>query len=145
LIKPKIDTSVTGSRIFKAMEGTLYGANVLVVEDGLFNQELFRDILEFAGASVEVVGDGEVAVEEALKNEYDVIFMDMQLPIKDGYKATAELRAKGYQGAIVALTAHAMKGEKERCLKLGCDDYRSKPVPAEKLVELVKKWRKKNK
>jgi signal transduction histidine kinase/CheY-like chemotaxis protein len=115
---------------------------VLLAEDGHDNQVLISTFLTQAGATVNVVGDGRLAVDEALRaaaatTPYEVILMDMQMPVLDGYGATAELRLAGYAGPIVAITAHAMAGDRERCERAGCDDYLTKPVDRAKLVATV--------
>jgi signal transduction histidine kinase/CheY-like chemotaxis protein len=116
--------------------------SILLAEDGHDNQILISTFLTKAGAAVKVVGDGRLAVEEALRaatttEPYDVILMDMQMPVLDGYGAASELRLAGYTGPIVAITAHAMAGDRERCERAGCDDYLTKPVDRAKLVATV--------
>ena len=116
--------------------------NVLLAEDGLDNQLLISTHLTRAGARVTVAENGRVALEMALaaafaKEPFDVILMDMQMPEMDGYAATSELRRKGYTGPIVALTAHAMAGDRERCISAGCTDYLTKPIGRSKLVSAV--------
>jgi len=117
---------------------------ILVAEDNPVNQELARRILEKRGHTVVVASDGlEVldAVESTTDSPFDLVLMDVQMPRMSGLEATVAIREKekgsGRRLPIVALTAHAMKGDKERCLKAGMDDYLSKPVQAGKLLETV--------
>jgi len=115
---------------------------VLVAEDGIDNQRLLSFLLKKAGAEVEVVDNGRSAMERALAaqregNPFAVILMDMQMPVMDGYTSTSQLRAAGYQGTIIALTAHTMSGDRERCLAAGCNDYATKPIHGSKLISLV--------
>ena len=118
---------------------------VLLAEDGIDNQILISTVLRKAGASVVIAENGRLAVERTLAaavagSPVDVVLMDMQMPELDGYGATARLRQKGYRAPIIALTAHAMAGDRERCLNAGCDDYLTKPIHRTRLVETVRRW-----
>lgn len=96
--------------------------------------------LEKMGATVHIVGNGKLAVDEALKYNYDLIYMDMQMPIMDGVQAVSLLRKKNYPGAIVALTANAMKEDQEKCLNAGCDDFISKPINRNLLYSITARY-----
>jgi signal transduction histidine kinase/ActR/RegA family two-component response regulator len=115
---------------------------VLLAEDSPDSQRLLGTILRRASYRVELAGDGQEAVARALGAAeaglpFDVVLMDMQMPALDGYEATARLRAAGYSGAVVALTAHAMEGDREKCVHAGCDDFATKPIGKAALLELV--------
>jgi CheY-like chemotaxis protein len=113
------------------------GKKVLLVEDSEDNRFLLAHVLESAGAEVECATDGIVAVEKALAGDFDLMLLDIELPYKDGYQVASELRRRDYDRPIVALTAHAMEGEFERCLDSGCDGYIAKPVEGQVLVDKV--------
>jgi PAS domain S-box-containing protein len=122
-------------------ESRLSGVRVLLAEDGLINQKLITALLMQAGAaSVDLAENGAIAVEQAEAQSYDVILMDMQMPVVDGYAAAGMLRDRGHHTPIIALTAHAMKGDRERCLEAGCTDYVTKPIVAEELIRHVASW-----
>ncbi len=106
---------------------------VLLAEDGRDNQRLISLVLQRGGAEVEIVDDGQKAVERAWAaheagTPFDLVLMDMHMPVLDGWSATKELRRLGYDGPIVALTANAMEGDREKCIEAGCDDYATKPL-----------------
>ena len=115
---------------------------VLVAEDGPDNQRLISLILHKAGADVAIAENGKIAVDmvDAAEVPFDVILMDMQMPVLDGYEATLALRATGHAEPIVALTAHAMKGDRDKCLDAGCDDYMTKPINRSALVAMVAEY-----
>ncbi len=117
----------------------LAGLRILLVEDGPDNQILMEHFLVASGAKVDVASNGLEGTEMAKAAAYDVVLMDIQMPVLDGYEATKRLRAAGFEVPIVALTAPSMRGERERCIAAGCVDYVSKPVKPGVLVGIVEK------
>jgi len=119
---------------------TADGVRVLLAEDGIDYQRLISLYLRRAGIGVESVENGALVLEAigVRPAGYDVLITDMQMPVMDGYTAARTLRPKGYLGPILALTAHAMTGDRERCLAAGCDDYANKPIqPAELIAKVL--------
>ena len=122
-------------------EGSIsYDGNVLVVEDCKTNQFLARLLLEKQGLDVSIADSGKEAIDMVSNGSFDLIFMDIQMPEMNGYKATGILRKKGIKTPIVALTANAMKGDSDKCLKAGCDDYLTKPLDRKALLEILEKY-----
>jgi two-component system, sensor histidine kinase len=118
-------------------------AHVLVVEDTHASRKLLRRILERAGYSCDLVTNGQEAMDAVERNRYDVILMDCQMPVMDGYEATRRIRQRegpALHTPIIALTASAMKGDREGCLAAGMDDYITKPVTSDRLVALIDRW-----
>jgi len=121
---------------------------VLVAEDGQDNRNLIAYLLRREGYTVEFAENGRLAVQTASDSEklgrpYDLVIMDMQMPEMDGYTATSKLRSMGYPRPIVALTANAMRTDREKCLAAGCTDYLSKPVDRRMLVQCIQRHTKK--
>ncbi len=117
---------------------------ILLAEDGVDNQRLFAYILEKAGAQVTLADNGRMAMTIALDNKqrnepFDLVLMDMQMPIMDGYETVRQLRKADYTEPIVALTAHDLPEERQKCLDAGCDDYATKPIMKKALLEIVLK------
>lgn len=112
-------------------------AKILVVDDVPDNQVLIAHYLKSTGVEMEFVSNGREAFDSAIKNDYDLILMDIQMPEMDGYTATSQLRIAGYNKPIIALTAHAMTEAKEKCLSVGCSDYLAKPIKNDELKKLV--------
>ena len=112
-------------------------SRVLVVDDGATNRELATLLLEEAGAEVETAENGQDAVDKVLQNGYDVILMDMQMPVMDGYTATRVLRERGVVTPVIALTAHAMREEEAKCRDAGCSGFLSKPFEFDDLIGAV--------
>jgi CheY-like chemotaxis protein len=126
---------------------------VLLVEDGPDNQRLIAYLLRKAGAEVVVAENGQVALDKIVSAApsadgkqtqsfapFDVVLMDIQMPVLDGYEVTRRLRAMGYKGPIVALTAHAMNQDRQQCLDAGCDGYLAKPLEQRVLLEIVAQY-----
>ena len=119
------------------------GLHILIAEDNLVNQKLAARLLEKQGHTSMIANNGREAVEAWETEAFDAVLMDMQMPVMDGLEATREIRAKeqqlGKHVTIIAMTANAMIGDRERCLEAGMDEYIPKPVDVMKLVEVLEK------
>jgi CheY-like chemotaxis protein len=124
------------SRAPAAPHGPL-GLRVLLADDALDNQRLLVRILTRAGCEVDVAANGAEAIEAAAQEHYDVALLDLDMPVVDGFEAARRLRAAGFPGAIVALTAHTLPEIRARCLAAGCDAFATKPVDRGALLALL--------
>jgi PAS domain S-box-containing protein len=122
----------------------LTGMRILLVEDCLDNQFLMKRFLTLAEAQVGVANNGAEGVEMALRGDYDIILMDVQMPVLDGFQATLQLRQMNYTRPIIAVTANAFKEEREHCLRVGCDDHLAKPVSRASLLAKISQYRRSN-
>lgn len=145
LAKTKDQSPLPSTKAAKADNGRpLEGHRILLAEDGPDNQKLISFLLEKAGAKVVTAENGQVAYDRAMlshsaETPFDVVLMDMQMPVLDGYAATRKLRSHEYRGPIIALTAHAMAEDRQKCLDAGCDEYDTKPINRERLISLILK------
>jgi CheY-like chemotaxis protein len=144
ILPARIEETPVPSKPNPAPAAKLRG-RILAVEDASDIQRLVRLFLTSAGLEVTLATNGQNAIDTAIQfseadQPFDVILMDMQMPVLDGYQATELLRASGYSGTIVALTAHALPGERERCLAAGCDDFLVKPIKRSTLLSAMKRY-----
>ncbi len=113
---------------------------ILVAEDNPSNKKLIELLLKKMGLQTLIVENGKLAVEAAQKEEFAIILMDMQMPEMNGYQAVAKIRKDGIQTPIIALTAHAMKGDRQKCINAGCTDYLQKPIEKAMLQDILDKY-----
>ncbi len=142
---PQIEAENTANQPDFWNDSLRLSGRVLVAEDGPDNQVLASFYLEHAGLEVSVAENGQLACEAALAavadgKPFDMILMDMQMPEMDGYAATTFLREQKYTGPIVAFTAHAMGGDREKCIACGCDDFAVKPIDPDRFMATVRKY-----
>lgn len=129
---PEVDTSITDE---KALSGS-----VLLAEDNVTNQQLLSLFLRKMGAEVSIAENGDIAVKMATQTHYDLIYMDMQMPVLSGVDAVKKLREQGYEEPIVALTANVTTEDKMTCINAGCNDFLTKPIPRQKLYSMTSKY-----
>ena len=113
---------------------------ILLAEDNFINIKLVKIIFEKMGYNIDIAKNGVQAVEMASKVHYDIIFMDCQMPEKSGYDATIELREKNIQSIIIAMTANALEGDREKCINVGMNDYLSKPIKKQEVADKIREW-----
>lgn len=126
----------------EALLKAISGAEVLLVEDTPFNQEIATEFFNQASVKVTLAQNGAEALGELEKGRFDLVFMDCQMPVMDGFEATKRIREKPAiaETVIIAMTANAMKGDKEKCIAAGMDDYLSKPIVREALYRTMARW-----
>ncbi len=134
-----VRSGVTNSELSKKAKETKL--TILLVEDNRFNQKLMQQLLS-EKYQVMVAENGQQAIEMLEENKFDLLLMDMQMPIMDGYEATRRIRqmSQFHDLPIIALTAHAMKGDYEKCIEAGCNDYLAKPVKRDTLLKTIKQY-----
>ena len=115
----------------------LQGLKILLADDSPDNRLLIKRMLSKAGAEIVLADDGISAVDKASQQDFDIVLMDMQMPRLDGYEATRELRRAGFGGPIIALTAHAMRHDRAKCMDAGCSEYLAKPINAGELYKTI--------
>ena len=135
--KQKIPTHPKGIERASLGPKPLNGMKILVAEDSVDNQNLILRLLGREGAEVTITNDGQECVNKALTDEYDIILMDIQMPVCDGYSATEQLRKARYEKPIIALTAHAMNDVRERCELVGCNGHLTKPIDKALLIQTI--------
>ena len=141
LIKIKHSIATATKKVFKKPTAevgklkSLEGLRVLLVEDSEDNQCLMQMLLPKRGVKLEMASNGEEGIRMALEGNPDLVLMDIQMPILDGFQATKQLREKNFTKPIIALTAHAMASEQEKCYAVGCNDFLSKPLNQKELLK----------
>ena len=134
------DVQVWTQRISQARAVRLDSVRILLVDDSPDNQRLFHRILAAAGASVVIAENGACAIDCYIANpRFDIIIMDIRMPLVDGYEATRQIRGRGFIGPVIALTAHANPGEEEKCRAAGCTDFQLKPIDRLSLLNAVER------
>lgn len=121
----------------KEMKKCLKGRKVLVVDDSKDNQFLIHQLLKRSGIYVDCADNGKSGFDKAMSGDYDMVFMDVQMPVLDGHSATRLLRKNNYTRPVVALTAHAMQDDRQKCIEVGCDGFLTKPVDEVQLLEII--------
>ncbi len=146
-LKGEKETLITRHTLFEQREASkekpAFNAQVLLAEDNFVNQQVATEILRDLGCEVTIAINGQEAIEWVRRKNFDLIFMDCEMPYIDGFTAAREIRhiePTGIHVPIIALTAHALNGDREKCLSAGMDDYLTKPIETAKVLEMLKKW-----
>lgn len=143
ILKPARPNATPVSNLAPSAVSYASGIHVLVVEDIEHNQVLMAQFLKHLGYVADVVNNGQEALDRLALQAYDIVLMDCQMPVLDGYTATQKLRQREnnqYHTVVIGLTAHAMVGDREKCLEVGMDDYLSKPIKLQDLKEILERW-----
>ena len=145
LVVPSLDVCIEEPRQEENSPLPRLSGNILVVDDRRDMRFIAKHLLEKVGASVVEAENGRAAIRcvrqaELVRDEFDLIVMDMQMPVMDGYEATRQLRISGFDKPIVSLTAHAMRGDREKCINAGCSEYLTKPLDPRAFVNLLASW-----
>ena len=117
--------------------------SILIAEDNMINQKLIVRILKNFGQEVDVTTNGKEALQAVHQKKYDIVLMDVQMPEMDGNEATQRIRSEvphENQPVIIAMTAHALQGDREKCLEAGMNDYMSKPILIDEVRRMIQKW-----
>jgi signal transduction histidine kinase/DNA-binding response OmpR family regulator/HPt (histidine-containing phosphotransfer) domain-containing protein len=137
------DVSSAAPREAETVLAPISGLRVLLVEDNDFNQQVATELLADGGVEVEIAGNGAIAVDKVKAGTYDIVLMDMQMPVMDGVTATREIRKLGHADLpIIAMTANAMQADRDKCAAAGMNDYLTKPIDPDELFAALRKWRK---
>jgi PAS domain S-box-containing protein len=123
-----------------SVTGIKFNAKILVAEDVDTNQMIIKSLLNKMGIEVTIAVDGQEALEIACREQFDIILMDLQMPRKTGSQSRKSIRREGIKTPIIALTANAMKGDREKCLAQGFDEYLSKPIDRDQLIEILQRF-----
>jgi PAS domain S-box-containing protein len=141
-LQPTSETRPANSEWYQAATAQLSGANILLVEDNVLNQELAAELLQSIGARVDIAANGKLALDMLERNTYDGVLMDCQMPVLDGYSATRQLRQKPelVDLPVIAMTANAMAGDREVALAAGMNDHIPKPIDVRQMFTTMVKW-----
>jgi CheY-like chemotaxis protein len=145
MLSDSVETRVPSAAKGDSWQNIRLHGRILLAEDGRDNQRLLSMHLRACGARVVIAENGLIAVDLAMKSSFDLILMDMQMPVMDGYVAAAELRRRGFTAAIIALTAFAKAQERMKCVGSGCTDCLSKPIDRNILLKTLGQYLGKNK